>query len=107
MPSPEPSLRASKEADLAGSLVRVKDRQLALVCLSAALREANQLSNDTDQSQVLSQIASIFAKLHNYSEARRLADRCTLSKFRLSAYSAISREFALQWNPDLTAAFGE
>ena len=103
----EPSLRAAKEAALASVFIQANEPKSARTCLSTALIAVEQMPTGSDRSEVLSQVAILFAKLHDYPKARQLADRCSEPGFRLAAYSAVVREDILQRNPNLLKALGE
>ncbi len=68
---------------------------------------ARAIADDQEKSQALSAIAMAYAKLHSYRRARLVADQCTSSDDKLSAYAVILREYTVQYHPELAKSGSE
>ncbi|HKQ76147.1 MAG TPA: hypothetical protein VJ810_20805, partial [Blastocatellia bacterium] len=52
-------------------------------------------------------LASLLARLNSYREAREVADQCSRAADRLTAYTAILREYHIERDPSLAHLFAE
>lgn len=71
------------------------------------LKASNLVFDEGRRSELLSRLATILARLHEYYPARKTAEQCSRSQDRLAAYTAILREYHLERNPSLARLFAE
>ncbi len=88
-----PLYRALASVSLAHALLRQSSGRHSRVILDDGLEEASRITDLTNQSRALAEIAKGFAQLGEYRRARQLAEKCQ-SKDRLEVFSAILREYS-------------
>jgi tetratricopeptide (TPR) repeat protein len=69
--------------------------------LDEAQRVAQQITKDSEKSTRLAAVAIGAAKIHQYRWAREIADLCLLPSHKLSAYTAIFRDYLIERDPAL------
>jgi tetratricopeptide (TPR) repeat protein len=72
-----------------------------------ALATAEIIPDDTKKSGAFLTVATAFARIHSYRQARLTGERCTSSGDKLSASAAILREYTIQHHPELAKLFAE
>jgi hypothetical protein len=92
---------------IADFLLKQGQSEMARNLIDELRNAIGKIFDDASRSDSLHQLAVICARLHLYREARRQADRCSSSSDRLTAYTAILREYHIERNPSLARLFAE
>lgn len=66
-----------------------------------------KIYDEDNRSEVAVELSKILARLKRFHEAREVADKYARSSQRLSAYTAILREYHIERNPDLADVFAK
>jgi hypothetical protein len=75
--------------------------------LEEAQDAVSKVFDDQQRSEVMWRLAVILARLHSYRAAREATEQCSSSEDRLTAYTAILREYHIERDPGLARLFAE
>ena len=99
--------RSRAMASVAEAMIKNREAGKAKSALNEAQRAAQQTTKASERSTRLAAVAIGLAKLHHYRLARETADLCTSPGNKLTAYTAILREYLIKRNPNLEKLFEE
>ncbi len=95
------SSRAGALASVAEALVNAGKIDEAKRVADDALATARDIDNDSSRSEGFASVARALAKLRSYYQALEVAELCSSSGDKLSAYTAILLEYHKERNPEL------
>ena len=88
------SYRFNALAAISQALAQAGQKEALKLIINESLPGISKLGDD-DKSQAYSHVAQALAKLHDYQAAREMAMNCSSSDDKLSAYTTILREYAI------------
>src|SRR5262249_21189088 len=99
------NLRAQAMVIVAEAMTKNREAGNASSALDLAERAARQATKNSEKSARLSAVAIGLARLHHYRLARETANLCASPSDKLSAYTALFREYLVERNPHLETLF--
>jgi N-acetylglutamate synthase/N-acetylornithine aminotransferase len=86
---------------VAEMVTRNRDAGKARSILDEAQRAAQQIARDSEKSTRMASVAIGVAKIHQYRQAREIADLCLSPSHKLAAYTAIFQNYLIERDPAL------
>jgi tetratricopeptide (TPR) repeat protein len=103
----DPSSRADDLIIVMEVLGKVGTSSQAKDAAREAVAAAGAITDNNQRSDAFSRLASAYAKLHSYRQARLAADLCNSSDDKLTAYAVVVREYSIQHHPELAKSFSD